>query len=665
MLVAQYVISGNYRAFAQIKKGFLGWEKTTGEGDRILRMNVGDMLVPKFAGTAVHGEQDAEAQQAYFALLGLDFDDVVKDYNTIVKGGDGAVPFLLRVTGSVSEDNSTGVVLVTIPVEAEPLIVPLSAQEFLRLRSLPDSVAAQFKGTVSRGRHIQEISASLIAAVRSAGSTTSRDSFLRRYSLVKAQTIETATAHLVASHRAAAEGDEVFLVTRAVLPGLAKAGVGGSLRLEHEAIAQSPEAVQLLLEDAQRKATASDPFNPREALAACAEMIGFLDGATDVLAIDDFARFYDRYRTLNVKVNQAMTLSKRPLPEGIESAPDEAAALHEGSDESDEAAALAGLSVEAVIAALPDGFELPRPVIAAAVTALRAGKHLLLGGPPGTGKTTFGEVLCRVVVGHNYAVTTATADWTTFDTIGGYLPADAGLQFTPGVVLRCLRDGNWLLIDEVNRADIDKAFGPLFTVLSGSDSGSAGRTSVLPYSDAGRSVSIEWTESRSSTTTPYALTPSWRMIGTLNLSDKASLFRLSFAFLRRFAVIDIPLPPRDTYESLLVAWLADAPESERDLLVKAVLEAAHGPVPIGPAIAKDVCRFVLEALASTASGHPSFDSAQGAMVAAFRLFVVPQYEGALTTDGDALAAIVEVALPLCDAEESEAFREALRGVCLT
>ena len=40
---------------------------------------------------------------------------------------------------------------------------------------------------------------------------------------------------------------------------------------------------------------------------------------------------------------------------------------------------------------------------------------------------------------------------------------------------------------------------------------------------------------------------------TLNVSDKASLFQLSFAFLRRFAVVDVPLPPREGYAGFFAA----------------------------------------------------------------------------------------------------------------
>lgn len=666
--MVEYALSANIRTFSQIKCGMIGWEKATGEGDRLLRLSAGDQLVAKFAHAAVYGEQDETIQRSYLTELGLALEEVITEYDGTVHGGQGSVPFVLNVTGKPVEEDGPAGLFVTVPVGVEVLPEPISTQAFLRLRALPETIAAQFKGVVSRGRHIQEVPAGLVAALRAVSESDAVDTgdLLRRYSLVKAPSVAYAKDLLTAAGRGPTQGDEAFLVTRASLPGLAVVREGDDLRLEHEPIAQSPEQTLNLLADAQHKATPSDPFSVQEALAACEEMIGFLDGSTDVLPIDDFSRFYERYKTLSVKVNQAMVLAQRPLPEEIHVPTDgPVAASPETSDETDEAAALAGLSVEAVQAALPPGFEVPRSAIAAAVTALRAGKHLLLGGPPGTGKTTFAEALCRVVVGHNYSVTTATADWTTFDTIGGYLPSDEGLAFTPGVVLRALRDGMWLLIDEVNRADIDKAFGPLFTVLSGADGESVGRRSVLPYSDGGRSVAIEWAESRRRATTAFALTPTWRMIGTLNLSDKTSLFRLSFAFLRRFAVIDIPLPDEKTYEGLLSTWLAGLKDEDRITLVTAAVQVAYGPVPIGPAITLDVCRFVVEGLVATASGLSAFPSAQSAFVAATRLFVVPQYEGAPLPDGEVLEGTIRRALPGATADELASLARAIAEVCLT
>ena len=80
---------------------------------------------------------------------------------------------------------------------------------------------------------------------------------------------------------------------------------------------------------------------------------------------------------------------------------------------------------------------------------------------------------------------TASADWTTYETIGGYaLERDGALRFRAGVFLAALEQERWLLVDELNRADVDRALGELFTVLAG-----RGAATPFPLAD-GRAVSI-------------------------------------------------------------------------------------------------------------------------------------------------------------------------------
>lgn len=57
------------------------------------------------------------------------------------------------------------------------------------------------------------------------------------------------------------------------------------------------------------------------------------------------------------------------------------------------------------------------------LAALKSGKHIILIGPPGTGKSKLAQEICNKLVGPtNYQMATASSDWSTYETIGGYRP---------------------------------------------------------------------------------------------------------------------------------------------------------------------------------------------------------------------------------------------------
>ena len=88
--------------------------------------------------------------------------------------------------------------------------------------------------------------------------------------------------------------------------------------------------------------------------------------------------------------------------------------------------------------------------------AISNGKHLILIGPPGTGKSKLAKIICEAYCGvGNYSMCTATSDWSTFDTIGGYRPNMSGnLEFSPGVFLQCFQDKEFKRINNLNSGSI-------------------------------------------------------------------------------------------------------------------------------------------------------------------------------------------------------------------
>lgn len=179
----------------------------------------------------------------------------------------------------------------------------------------------------------------------------------------------------------------------------------------------------------------------------------------------------------------------------------------------------------------------------------------MLSGPVGTGKTELATLIPKVfwkkVGGYHAEVYTANSDWSTHDVIDGIMPLIEKNEITYGFHYGCALEtisknwekgigggsrtkfnfhgdefnGVWLVIDEFNRADIDKAFGHLFTAL---------RT---------RWIKIP-TNNKNESYVDVKIPKDFRIICTLNTSDKHFLFKLSDVLKSRFAFIKIDTPKK-------------------------------------------------------------------------------------------------------------------------
>ena len=228
---------------------------------------------------------------------------------------------------------------------------------------------------------------------------------------------------------------------------------------------------------------------------------------------------------------------------------------------------------------------------------------VLLVGPPGTGKGTLVRWLVGQVasdparfgfsagLGADPMWRTPDESWSAFDLVGGLAPDAMGqLRWSNGLLPTALQENRWLVLDETNRADLDKIMGPLLTWLSAQEV-EIGRT--VPH--GGLPVTLGWTDDPESvadkldpstdTPTRFRAGRDWRLLGTYNPQDAQRVFRMGQALSRRFVVVPVPALATGQFEQLLSDTFPDLSDDARSAIVG--LYSAHLSSPatlLGPAV---------------------------------------------------------------------------------
>ena len=261
--------------------------------------------------------------------------------------------------------------------------------------------------------------------------------------------------------------------------------------------------------------------------------------------------------------------------------------------------------------------------------AVASSSAVMLVGPPGTGKTSFIRQLLQEIAYNPAALglsappkepkwVTPTESWTAMDLLGGMGIDHTGRKrFCLGHLLEAIRQDRWLVLDEANRANMDRIFGPMLTWLADQRVELGPATTdihappvVLDWNDKPQceTVRLDLLESdRIMVTDPikFLAGSDWRLLGTFNAQDAHRVFGFGSALSRRFS--HVPMPPirPSQFQRALASRVRDLPPDIGRLILGLYSAHLHTPkAMLGPAIFLKIADYVRAGVFLTRSPGP-------------------------------------------------------------
>lgn len=176
------------------------------------------------------------------------------------------------------------------------------------------------------------------------------------------------------------------------------------------------------------------------------------------------------------------------------------------------------------------------------VAALRADRHIVLEGPPGTGKSTLLRAVARAV-GVGFEFVEGNAELTPARLVGSFDPARvlnegyAADAFMDGPLVTAMREGSLLYVEEINRVP-EETLNVLITVMSEGD---------LSVPRLGRITAA----------------PGFRLVAAMNPFDSVGTARISGAIYDRVCRVAVGYQSHDDEVAIV---LRNAPEVDEKLV---------------------------------------------------------------------------------------------------
>jgi MoxR-like ATPase len=189
------------------------------------------------------------------------------------------------------------------------------------------------------------------------------------------------------------------------------------------------------------------------------------------------------------------------------------------------------------------------------VSAIQS-SNVLMYGPPGTGKTEIAKYMSNSLGDMHPMILTSNALWFRRDVIGGETIKNSSVEWKSGFIPKAYnqlseryRNGNqnlhFIILDELNRADADKAFGDFFTIFSSPDPSkwSISKDLIEEIKSYGTNIdSAGKNFLENYGTKGDTILSRLRIIATMNVTDVRNLFLVGEALLRRFTLCALKGP---------------------------------------------------------------------------------------------------------------------------